>query len=237
METRQDWECLIISCCLLEKEAFLTVSNYLAGNNFKNPLHKKIFETMENLFPMSPINVVSVCSFMTQDEIIQIWDLVANYSCSVGNLKYYAGCILETDLVVGFKAHIERLVKYYYNDPILKIYAPEIEMIGKMTHEWCNVFEIINTSLAFFRTDASFNKAAEETEVFIAKMDKRILLIKAQSKVDSLFHHLSALENIPSSNRLLIHKLAEITKHLANGFSISQANQDSILRLKINESN
>jgi hypothetical protein len=143
---------------------------------------------------------------------------------------------MEADLLIGFKKHLEGLFNLYKADPLLKAYAQEIEAIIKLTNDWSDILHIIETSLAFFRTDASFNKAAEETEAFIDKMDKRILGIKAQSKVDSLFHHLSALENIPSPNRLLIHKLAEITKHLANGFSLSQSNQDSILRLKINES-
>jgi replicative DNA helicase len=233
MENRNDWECLIISCCLTEKEAFLTVSNFLTANNFKDELTKKIFETMCALFPLSPIDIVSVSNSFSVFDKDKIYNIVRQYWLSTSNLKYYSMLILEYDLRVSFQNHLIGLMAKYKADALLKEYASEIESVKKLTNEWCDIFQIIDSAQAYFKSDSAFNMAKQETAIFIEKIDKRILLIKQQSKLDTLFHHLSALDNLPTTNRLLIQKLGIITKHLANGFSMDSDSQNQILRLSI----
>lgn len=233
MENRNDWESLIISSCLTEIEAFLIVSNFLTANNFKDELNKKIFETMCSLFPIYPINVVSVSNSLSLFEKGKIYEIVRQFWTSTSNLKYYAGLILEDDLRVSFQNHLSGLMAKYKADSLLKEYASEIESVKKMTNEWCDIFQIIDSAQAYFKSDSNFNLAKQETAIFIEKIDKRILLIKQQSKLDTLFHHLSALDNLPTANRILIQKLGIITKHLANGFSMDSDSQNQILRLSI----
>lgn len=231
MEDRMEWEMLVLSACIQEKTAFMMVGSYLKVQNFMTEDHRAIWQRMNELYPYKPINLLSFKDIVDLQNVTNI----LKWHCPVANVLYYAGLIIEMDI----RRHLIDLLDKIYNDNYLKnpltygAIDTFKEIKATVANHWIDLFETLDSIREYFKSDKLYHPASEVFEVFYVNVEKRMGDIKKQAKIQNLFHELSSLDHLPTTNRLVLQKLGQFAQYALNGIALPKELETFILSSKI----
>lgn len=215
MEDRYHWEMLVLSACIEDKKAFLMVGSYLKEQNFMFENHRMIWLRMNDLYPHKPINLLSFKDIVSLEVIIKI----TRWYCPLSNVLYYAALIIECDIRANAIALMDKIYnQYYVKNPLTHDLVHVFEEIkARLANNWIDLFETMDEIKEGFKNDEVYELARREFDLFFENVEKRMFLIKKQSKVQLLFEHLSSLDHLSTCNRLVLQKLGQIAQYALNG--------------------
>ncbi|MFZ5968276.1 MAG: replicative DNA helicase [Bacillota bacterium] len=131
----------VLGAMILDKEAIITVTEIIRGDDFYKEAHKEIFEAMVEIFKRDePVDLVTLVEELTQRQTLEAiggityLTSVSNAVPTTSNAKYYAKIIEE-------KSILRRLIKSA-SEIIEKGYAAEEEINSILDMAEKNIFDI-----------------------------------------------------------------------------------------------
>lgn len=235
MTIRIDLERKILGACLLEN-SFFQVADILSYKNFsKGEMsgadHQLIFKTMEKLYPLRPVDAVSVFHSIKSDSYLYcsyIAELMGLVSTS-SSLKSWALILFETDIREKFIQQLQRIADPQYGNVV---FAAANEIIDELLDQENDVFLIIPKAISYLRSIAD-EATVKGLDYFFSQVSTRIEGIRTQVTLESIFSHLERQRStpLPIKAKVSLNKLIEEAKGIIVTGKIDDSKAEKILNL------
>lgn len=183
----------ILGACLLEN-SFYKVADVLSYKNFTAnppmaPNHQVIWQVMATLYPNRPIDILSVLAKLPRDYTSHVLNL-SNKVCQSANIRYHALCLLEIDFR---EKYVDMLQRWNIENQTNLTLATAVRDVTDEVLDYSNdVFQTLEKAFQYLRKfdDEELN---ETVLTFMKQIDSRIVRLKQQAQVDTLFFTIERL--------------------------------------------
>lgn len=238
---RLELEKTIIAQCLVEG-GFDQVANILSPKNFSKADsqglyidHQKVFAVFTQLYPLIPINLVTVTSKFNDvdrnNNLFVLTGYLSNLS-SCANIKCHAFLLLEMCIRSEF---INLLNNHKSRMEISNTTIPAHAAINEIMEAALDgdILDIIDKAPIYLKSrDGNLTNKVKE---FNKNIDSKVHKIKEQAHLDCLFKNLMSLgnSNLDPNGKLAIHHLKDVIKLILTTGTVAKDKLNMILHLNI----
>lgn len=202
MNLRTQIERAIIAA-IVYADCFSQVTNYITSKNFCTPIHKKIFDAAAALYPLAPIDIITITrqinstdpdNMETAVDLILLLDKV---NLAQVNAQYWAILLLQLDITEKFKKElVEWKGKRDHSGDAIEA-AAITEIIQNIDSPGIDILRLIEKSIAYFI------KLNMEPEIQAAnQFNTNIALKVAEMKANAaLISSLKAMQRLAGCSR------------------------------------
>ena len=210
---RKDLEQVILGACLLEN-GYNRVAGILSFKNFTPSStynHQLIFQSIQNLYPSSPIDILTVTHKIKKLEYSSYLAYCMNKVCNVANLRFHAFILLQESmrsllverLNMAMNMELKTVTKAHINDIVKKCLDPYSDIV--------KFYDLLPDFLKSVNAEESLIK-----EMTNLKNDlyEKTIRIKKQAHIDCLFNNLQRLPEgtLDSKSKLCMTHLINVIK-------------------------
>jgi hypothetical protein len=225
----------VLGMCLLEN-GYSKVSDILSPVNFSSPdidkgiyfSHGEIFSAFEKLYPIKPINLVSVIGMLGYESMWYIFALSSRV-CSSSDIRYHAFQLLEFSIRESFLSLLTKLSEGKTDITAVAIH----EIIDEALDYDNDIFEVIKTAITYLQKIDS--NAVGEAIDFHNKIDLKVSRIKQLASVDALMKNLTNLNQLTNdtTSQMAITHLTDLVKTILTKGQITNNELTQILNTSL----
>jgi len=164
----------VLSSMLFDREAVVSVSDILHGDDFYRPDHQAIYEAMIGLFAANkPVDVITLCDKLNEQGLLE-QSISRAYITELADAYYTTAHVKQHAKIIADKALIRRLIKTA-NDIVASGYEAREDVESLLEHAEKSIFAI-----AMRRNSSDF---APISEVVARALEQLEAVAKAQGRV------------------------------------------------------
>jgi replicative DNA helicase len=210
---RQNLEQTIIGACLLEN-GYSQVAGILTSRNFTHSgafNHKAIFEAIERLFPLRPVDLITVVHEVNKSGYASYLAECASKVCSSENLRSHAVILLQICMRDALIQILDNARGAHISSTTL---AAIQEIIDHCLDKSEDIFETYQGALSYLESIGAEEFLINDIRKLQNGIDLKVIAIKNQAHIDCLVNNLSYLSKVGTdlNTKLALSRLIELTK-------------------------
>lgn len=229
---RLQLEQTIIGSCILEN-GYSQVAEVLTDKSFtkSEPFdHQLIFSAIEKLYPVRPIDLLTVSYEINKPEYSSYLAHCALNVSSASNLKHHAYILLQ----LGMRDALINLLDQAQSTAVSLVTRSAIqEVIDECLDTENDILDIYSKVVSYLENLGVENNIVNQVQTLNEKFLLKVSKIKAQSHIDSLLNNLMRIGNnhVQTNARLAISHLGETIKAIISRGEVSKETLNKILQL------
>lgn len=190
-QSRKQIERAILHCVLL-CNGYSQIADILKPSNFHYSPHKEIMETMTNMYPIKPIDLITLTHELKHaypDNSVTTFELLAAHTiASTAHLRYWAIILLQIDIQVKFR---NKLLEWYTErqQNFHLVEAAAIEEIIQTIRAKIDMFEMIEKCLVYFQ-HMKMEVEYEGTSTFYENLNIKCNDIRKMNSLNNILQQL-----------------------------------------------
>ncbi|MCW5910947.1 MAG: hypothetical protein KIT62_07730 [Cyclobacteriaceae bacterium] len=231
---RLNLEQTIIGACLLEN-GYSRVAGVLTSRNFTQSEyynHRTIFEAIERLYPMWPIDLITVLHEINKNGYASYLAGCTAKVCSSDNLRYHAFILLQLSMRDVLIHALDKVRSAHISSTT---HAAIQEIIDECLDTGNDILEIYPKALSYLETTGAEEFLLADIRKLNEGIDRKIKVIKAQAHIDCLINNLNQLstEGPDTTTRLTLARLAELIKGILVKGKVNLGTLEALNKIEI----